>query len=371
MGALESWGHEMESVFLYRVVADAESSEERRALFAKLAGEAEGQAAIWAEEIRKSEGRSPDPYVPPARARIVAALVRRFGPRRMKAVLAAMKVRGMSIYSGTLEGSLQPPATGSVGQSPTSPTRSFDPASGHPMPHSVEEIGRRHRGGIAGGNLRAAVFGASDGLVSNACLILGVAGASGGQGRTVLVSGVAGLLAGAFSMAAGEYVSVRSQREMFEHQIGAERDELAKYPHEEAAELSLIYQARGLGKDDADRMAARIVANPGYALDALAREELGLDPGALGSPVGAAAFSFGAFAVGAAVPLAPFVFAGGGAALAAAIGLTAIVLFGVGCATSLFSGRDAVRGGLRSLLIGAAAGAVTYGIGRLLGAAVT
>jgi VIT1/CCC1 family predicted Fe2+/Mn2+ transporter len=238
------------------------------------------------------------------------------------------------------------------------------------MPHSVDEIGRRHRGGIAGGNLRAAVFGASDGLVSNACLILGVAGAAGGQGHTVLVSGVAGLLAGAFSMAAGEYVSVRSQREMFEHQIGAERDELAKYPEEEAAELSLIYQARGLGKEDADRMSARIVANPGYALDALAREELGLDPGALGSPVGAATFSFAAFAVGAAVPLAPFVFAGGGAALAAAIALTAVALFGVGCATSLFSGRDAVKGGLRSLLIGAAAGAVTYGIGHLLGAAI-
>jgi VIT1/CCC1 family predicted Fe2+/Mn2+ transporter len=360
----------MKSVFLYRVVAEAEPSEERRALFIKLAGEAEAQAAIWTEEIRKSDGQSPGPYVPDARARIVAAMVRRFGPRRMKGVLAAMKVRGMSIYSGTLEGSLQPPATGSVGQSPTSPTRSFDVHSGHPMPHTVDEIGRRHRGGLAGGNLRAAVFGASDGLVSNACLILGVAGAAGG-GPTVLVSGVAGLLAGAFSMAAGEYVSVRSQREMFEHQIGAERDELAKYPDEEAAELSLIYQARGLGKDDADRMSARIVANPGYALDALAREELGLDPGALGSPLGAAAFSFGAFSAGAAVPLAPFVFTGGGAALATAIALTAVALFGVGCATSLFSGRNAVRGGLRSLLIGAAAGAVTYGIGRLLGAAVS
>src|SRR6185436_15398223 len=263
-----------------------------------------------------------------------------------KSVLAAMKVRGMSIYSS-----------------------SAHPA-GHPMPHSVDEIGQRHRGGIAGGNLRAAVFGASGGLVSNVCLILGVAGASGG-GHAVLVSGVAGLLAGAFSMAAGEYVSVRSQREMFEHQIGAERDELAKYPDEEAAELSLIYQARGLNKEDADRMSARIIANPAYALDALAREELGLDPGALGSPVGAAVFSFGAFSAGASVPLAPFVFAAGGAALAVAIALTGVALFGVGCATSLFSGRDALKGGLRSLLIGAAAGAVTYGIGKLLGAAVS
>jgi VIT1/CCC1 family predicted Fe2+/Mn2+ transporter len=339
----------MESVFLYKVVAAAEPSEERRALFTKLAGEAEAQASIWADEIRNTDGRPPDPYVPPARARFVAALVRRFGPRRMKSVLAAMKVRGMSVYS--------------TSEHPT----------GHPMPHSVEEIGRRHRGGIAGGNLRAAVFGASDGLVSNVCLILGVAGAAGatGESRAVMVSGIAGLLAGAFSMAAGEYISVRSQREMFEHQIGAERDELAKYPHEEAAELSLIYQARGLSKEDADRMSDRIVANPHYALDTLAREELGLDPGALGSPLGAAGFSFASFSVGAAVPLAPFLFARGFGALVAAIALTGVALFGVGCATSLFSGRDAVRGGLRSLLIGAAAGAVTYGIGRLLGASIS
>jgi VIT1/CCC1 family predicted Fe2+/Mn2+ transporter len=353
MSARESWGHEMESVFLYRVVAEAEPADDRRALFKKLAGEAEAQAAIWAEEIRKAGGPAPAAYAPPARARLVAALVRRFGPRRMKSILAAMKVRGMSIYSTdhNLPSSAHP--------------------GGHAMPHSVDEVGQRHRGGIAGGNLRAAVFGASDGLVSNACLILGMAGASGGQGHTVLVSGVAGLLAGAFSMAAGEYVSVRSQREMFEYQIGAERDELAQYPHEEAAELSLIYQARGLGKDDADRMSSRIVANPGYALDALAREELGLDPGALGSPVGAAVFSFAAFSVGASVPLAPFVIAAGGAALGSAIVMAGVALFGVGCATSLFSGRGALRGGLRSLLIGAAAGAVTYGIGRLLGAAVS
>jgi VIT1/CCC1 family predicted Fe2+/Mn2+ transporter len=336
----------MESVFLDKVVAAAEPSEEHRALFTKLAGEAEAQASIWADEIRNADGRPPEQYVPPARARIVAALVRRLGPRRMKSVLAAMKVRGMSVYSSSAH------------------------PLGHPMPHSVEEIGRRHRGGIAGGNLRAAVFGASDGLVSNVCLILGVAGAAG-EGRAVMVSGVAGLLAGAFSMAAGEYISVRSQREMFEHQIGAERDELAKYPHEEAAELSLIYQARGLGKEDADRMSDRIVANPGYALDALAREELGLDPGALGSPFGAAGFSFASFSVGASVPLAPFLFGGGFGALVTAIVLTGAALFGVGCATSLFSGRDAVRGGLRSLLIGAAAGAVTYGIGRLLGASVS
>jgi VIT1/CCC1 family predicted Fe2+/Mn2+ transporter len=344
MSARESWIQEMESVFLYGVIADVETSAERSALFRKLADEARGQAGIWAAQIVKTGGSAPDGYRPPLRARLVAALVRRIGPAPLRGILSAMKVRGMSIYGGGLP-------------------------AGHPMPHKVEEIGRRHRGRLAGGNLRAAVFGASDGLVSNVCLILGVAGAAH-DGRVVLVSGVAGLLAGAFSMAAGEYLSVRSQRDMFEHQIGAERDELREYPAEEAAELSLIYQARGRGKEEADRMADRIVANPSYALDTLAREELGLDPAALGSPIGAAVFSFASFSVGAAVPLAPFVVASGGAALGGALVLTAAALFGVGCAISLFTGRGAFRGALRTLLLGAAAGAITYGIGRLLGAAV-
>ena len=359
MSARESWAQEMESVFLYRAIVEVEPSEERRALFAKLAGEAEAQAGIWADQMRRDGLTPPALFQPPARARLVAALVRRLGPERLKAVLAAMKVRGMSIYGGRAA------ANSDVGVGADGPGR----LKGHPMPSSVDEIGRRHRHGPAGGNLRAAVFGASDGLVSNVCLILGVAGART-DGHAVVISGVAGLLAGALSMAAGEYISVRSQREMFEHQIDAERDELLKYPREEAAELSLIYQARGLGQDDADRMAGRIVANPGYALDALAREELGLDPGALGSPVGAASFSFAAFAAGAAVPLLPFVVASGGRALGVALGLTAAALFAVGCTISLFTGRGAVRGGTRMLVIGAVAGAVTYGIGRLVGAAV-
>ena len=235
------------------------------------------------------------------------------------------------------------------------------------MPHSVDEIGRRHRGGIAGGNLRAAVFGASDGLVSNACLILGVAGAAGGQGHAVLVSGVAGLLAGAFSMAAGEYVSMRSQREMFERQIAAERDELQRYPAEEAAELALIYEARGLPKEQAARVAESMIANPKNALDTLAREELGLDPAELGSPWGAALFSFLSFAGGALVPLLPFALGGGSRALAIAVGLTGAALFGIGATISLFTGRGAVRGGVRMLLIGGAAGAITNLIGRLFG----
>ena len=349
MGASASWTQEMESIYLYRALAEAERSPERRELFARLAKEAEGQAAIWSAEAARTAEALPEPFSPGLRLRLVAALARRIGPVRLRPVLAAMKVRGLSIYSSTaLE-------------------------SGHAMPTSAKDVGRRHRSAAAA-NLRAAVFGVNDGLVSNASLILGVAGATsardGASVHAVIISGVAGLLAGAFSMAAGEYVSVRSQREMLERQISAERDELAQYPAQEAAELSLIYQARGLPRDDAEHMAKRIIANPGFALDALVREELGLDPAALGSPWGAAVTSFFSFATGAIVPLVPFLVSRGPFALPASVALTAAALFGVGAALSLFSGRGAVRGGARMLVIGAAAATATFLIGRALGVAV-
>jgi VIT1/CCC1 family predicted Fe2+/Mn2+ transporter len=241
------------------------------------------------------------------------------------------------------------------------------------MPRSIDDVGRRHHPAHGIGNLRAAVFGVNDGLVSNASLILGVAGATraaaheGAPGGAVVISGIAGMLAGAFSMAAGEYVSVRSQREMLERQISAERDELVQYPDQEAAELSLIYQARGLPPADADRIAERIIANPTYALDTLAREELGIDPAALGAPGGAAVASFFSFAAGAFIPLVPFLVSRAAGALPVSVGLTAAALFAVGATTSLFSGHSAVRGGLRMLLIGAGAAGATFLVGRLLG----
>jgi len=227
-------------------------------------------------------------------------------------------------------------------------------------------VGERHRGAAAGGSLRAAVFGANDGLVSNASLILGVAGA-GSDDAIILLSGVAGLLAGAFSMAAGEWVSMRAQREMYEHQIALERAELAEYPEEEAGELALIFTARGMEEAEAKRHADALIADPARALETLTREELGLNPGDLGSPWGAAVSSFLSFALGAAVPLVPFALARGADALAASIAVSAAALFAVGAAISLFTGRGALSGGARMLAIGACAGALTYGIGKLLG----
>ncbi len=338
--ALAGWADEMRSAYLYRIVANAERGTPREKLFRGLAGEAESQAAIWAESARKQGATVPQRYVPDARARVVAGLVRRHGPRAVRMVLAAMKVRGLSVYTHA-----QP---------------------GHPRPTSIEDMQARHRSVGTGGALRAAVFGVNDGLVSNCSLILGVAGATA-SGGVVLLAGVAGLLAGAFSMAAGEWVSVRSQREMFEYQIGLERKELAEYPAEEAQELALIYEARGLPPDEAAALATSTIADPARALDTLAREELGLNPDELGSPWGAAVSSFLSFAVGAFVPVAPFLVLEGNAALGTAVGVTAVALFGVGAAISLFTGRSAVRDGLRMLAIGGVAGAATYGIGRLLG----
>jgi len=172
-------------------------------------------------------------------------------------------------------------------------------------------------------------------------------------------------------MAAGEYVSVRSQREMYEYQIALEREELAEYPEEEAEELALIYQARGVALEQAREVSRALLANPQAALDVLAREELGLNPDDLGSPWQAAASSFVAFALGAAVPLAPFLGGFSGAhAIGAAVVITLIALFAVGLGLSLFTGRDAVRSALRMVLIGGGAGAVSYLVGHAVGVAI-
>lgn len=336
----ESWYHERESAWLYGVVADAEPDPRHQQLFRALAASAEEQANHWAQAA------NPGDFRPQARAKIVAWLVRRLGPRALKPVLAAMKLRGLSVYGAA-------PAV-----------------DGHLMPVTVQDVGQRHRSVTGGNNLRAAVFGVNDGLVSNVSLILGVAGA-GATGQTILTSGLAGLLAGSLSMASGEYVSVRSQREMYEYQIGLERDELEEYPAEEAEELALIYQARGIELEQARAIATRLMANPEHALNTLAREELGLNPDDLASPWAAAAFSFCAFGSGALLPLLPYLLhAASSQALRWSIGLTMTALFGVGMALSLFNGRSAVRGGLRMLLIGAAAAACTWAVGHAVGAAV-
>ena len=342
--SIAAWQEEKRSAYLYRVLSEVEQGTSRAALFRELAGEAEKQANIWARDVQIKGGRPPEHYRPDMRTRVAATLLRRYGPRPMRIILSAMKVRGMSMYA-------------------------HHDAATHTVPLSLAEVGRRHRGTGNANNLRAAVFGINDGLVSNASLMMGVAGAAA-HTQTLLLTGIAGLVAGAFSMAAGEYISVRSQREMYEHQIDLERAELETYPQAEAAELALIYQAKGISKEEAQRVADALIADPEKALATLAREELGLNPDELGSPWGAAASSFFAFASGALIPLLPFLLLHGSSALAAVMILTLCSLFGVGAVLSLFTGRQAIKGGLRMMLIGGAAGAITFVIGRMIGVSV-
>ncbi len=337
---LDSWREEKSSAWLYGVASAAETDPVKKQLFLDLAVAAERQADI----VARAMSPVPEGFRPSARARLVALLTRALSPRRTRQMLAALKVRGLSTYGDPHIG------------------------DGHPVPASVAEIDSRHGRGQSG-TLRAAVFGVNDGLVSNTCLILGVAGALSDL-KVVALTGVAGLLAGAFSMAAGEYVSMRSQRELYEYQIAQEKAELERYPEEEAEELALIYNARGVPMEDARRMTLRLIQNPDQALDTLAREELGLNPDELGSPSGAAISSFVAFCLGAALPLAPFLIGFGGDTLIVTGAVSCVALFAIGAALSLFSGRNAFYGGARMLLIGAAAGLLTFALGSLLGVGI-
>ncbi|MDD2892739.1 MAG: VIT1/CCC1 transporter family protein [Halothiobacillaceae bacterium] len=343
---LNSWREEKQSAWLYRELAKVEADARQAALFVHLANSAEEQAQTWEARV-KAAGGTCVAFAPSSRAHLVAWLAARLTPRAIRPVLAAMKVRGLSGYQ----------------------------FKSMPLHHPPVEDGSPEKAHLRGGNdgsLRAAVFGVNDGLVSNTSLIMGVAGATssaGGEPAAVLVAGVAGLLAGALSMAAGEYISMRSQREMYEYQIGLEREEIAAYPDEEAEELAQIYHARGMDLAQARDVARQMMQDPDNALDVLSREELGLNPDELGSPWGAAISSFLAFVAGAIIPLLPFLFGmQGQPALVTGAGLAVLGLFAVGAVLSLFTGRKALGGGLRMLLIGAGAGAVTYLIGSLLGA---
>lgn len=340
MTILKNWYEEKRSAWLYQQVASHEPDPVRRAMFLELSASAEKQAGLWEAQFQKA-GVKAAPFRPDSRSRLVAWLTGIFGPSRLRFILAAMKVRGMAVFAGT----------------PSSHS-----AAGH--------LEQRHRGITHAGNLRAAVFGVNDGLVSNLSLLAGVAGGAAAGHAVILLTGVAGLLAGACSMASGEYISVCSQREFFEYQIGLEKEELESYPEEEAGELACIYRARGLDEKSAKQLADLIISDPERALDTLAREELGLDPASLGSPLGAAVSSFVAFAAGALIPLMPFFWLDGDPALYWGAGITALALVGIGGVLSLFSNRTALFSGLRMLAVGAVAASITYLTGKFLGVAL-
>jgi vacuolar iron transporter family protein len=356
---------EIDSAGLYRALAEAEADPKVGEVYRRLSAVEEAHAEFWRGQLTRI-GAKAGKLGPDWRTRSLVWLARRFGPQFVLPTLSTLEQRDVGTYDS------QPEAVaGGLPAVERSHHRVVQAlATSFPGGASGGELARlegRHR---AGGNaLRAAVLGANDGLVSNFSLVMGVAGAEI-AGKTILLTGLAGLIAGACSMAIGEWLSVTSSRELSQRQIDLEADELAQAPEEEKEELVLIYQAKGLDEVQARALADQLMASKDTALDTLAREELGVDPGELGgSPWAAAGSSFGLFSTGAIFPVAPFFFLDGLRAVAASVILSGLALMAIGAGTSLFTGRSFAYSAMRQLMSGLAAAAITYGVGRLIGVA--
>jgi VIT1/CCC1 family predicted Fe2+/Mn2+ transporter len=234
------------------------------------------------------------------------------------------------------------------------------------MSEPAPPLPEKHHRDVQGGAARAAVFGVSDGLVSNVAIVLGFAGANPGAGL-VRLAGLAGLIGGAVSMAAGEYVSMTAQSELLERELEMERLELHRRPEAERRELAAIYRSRGVDETTADELATALSRDPELALQTHAREELGIDPESLGKPLSAAAWSFVTFSLGASIPLLPYLLGTGTAALLAAVVMGAVAALTVGALLARFTGRSMVRSAVRQLLFSAIPAAATYAIGAAVG----
>ena len=354
---------EVDGAHLYRTLAEVEPNPRIAEIYGRLAAVEDDHAQVWKKQIEALGKRVIEPRVS-WRTGALAFLARRFGPGFVLPVINTLE----QVDSG--EYSRQPEAVAAgLPQAERSHARILETIAGRPsagIPGAM--LGRiegRHRSG--GNELRAAVLGANDGLVSNLSLVTGVAGAVVDT-HTLLITGLAGLVAGACSMAMGEWLSVNSARELYQKQINTEAAELEQSPDEEKEEIILIYQAKGVPEAQARTLADQLMSNKDTALDTLVREELGIDPDDLGgSAWGAAASSFCLFAIGAIFPISGFLFLTGSSAIIVGIVSSCVALFAIGAGTSLFTGRGVVFSGLRQIGIGLGAAAITFGIGRLIG----
>jgi VIT1/CCC1 family predicted Fe2+/Mn2+ transporter len=357
---------EIDGAALYRVLAETEKQPQMAKVYARLAASEEKHAAAWETKLSELKVSIP-PRKPTWRAATMIGLARRFGPQFVLPTITSNEKADSRAYDG------QPDAEAhSFSQDEKSHARLLSMASqsaGGLSGGSVAQLEGRHKAG--GGNaLRAAVLGANDGLVSILSLTMGVAGATNSR-PDILIAGLAGVLAGAGSMALGEWLSVQSSRELYEHQIKIEAEEIAANPEEEQEELALIYESKGLPEDRAREMASHMMADKANILDTLAREELGIDPEELGGSAYEAAFtSFFLFAFGALFPMLSYFFWSGTMAIILSLVISAIGLFIIGAAITLMTGRSVWFSGSRQVLVGIAAAALTFGIGKLIGVSV-
>lgn len=364
---LANWRAETDAVFLYQRLAQAEPNPELKSVYQRLAETEKKHARVWAEKLQAAGAALPLEKIS-WRIRALSWLASHFGNGYVLPTLTRIEKQASAGYDG------QPEAEAAgMPKDERSHARIFGYLAQDKRGlegNAVARLEGRHR--ATGGNaLRAGVLGANDGLVSNFSLLMGVAGAQV-SGGGILVTGLAGMLAGAISMALGEWLSVQSSRELYLDQIRIEQEELAAAPEEEKEELALIYQAKGLPREEAEHLAGRLLSDPASALDTLAREELGVDPDQLGgSPWEAACTSFLLFAVGAVIPVLPFFFTRGLPGILWSAGAAVVGLFVIGALITLVTGKHPIFAGLRQVLFGLAAAAVTFGIGHLIGAGLS
>jgi len=354
---------EIDGAALYRVLAETEKQPQMAEVYNRLAASEEKHAAVWEKKLEELKVTAPSRTLS-WRARTMIWFARKFGPKFVLPTIAGNEKMDSGAYND------QPEAEAlEFSRDERSHARMLSMASnssGGLRGGSVAQMEGRHRAG--GGNaLRAAVLGANDGLVSILSLVMGVAGATDSN-SAVLIAALAGLLAGAGSMALGEWLSVQSSRELYEHQLKIEAEEIAESPEEEQEELALIYQSKGLPANRARELASHMMADKGSILDTLAREELGIDPEELGGSAYEATFtSFFLFAVGAIFPIFPFFFWTGATAIYISLAVSGIGLFIIGAAITLMTGRSILFSGTRQVLVGLAAAVLTFGIGKLIG----
>lgn len=363
---LANWQKEVDGTSLYLALAEIEVQPKLAEVYRQMAASEEKHTAFWEKRLEDA-GVVLRRRKPSWRARTMRFMARRFGVNFILPTLTAGEVATSTEYDSQTESGISIMSADEKSHARLL-SAATDRLSGL-MGADVAQLEGRHR--IGGGNaLRAAVLGANDGLVSVLSLTMGAAGANL-PGHGVLIAGIAGLLAGASSMALGEWLSVQSSRELYQRQIAIESEEISTHPEEEQEELSLIYQAKGLPRERARELAAHISSNKDNLLDALTREELGINPKELGgSPWEAAITSFLLFASGAFIPLFPYIFLQGLTAVVISLVVGALALFLTGAAITLMTGKSVWVSGFRQVLIGILAAALVFGVGRLIGASI-